>query len=122
MAKKVLVTILCDYEKPGVEVEAEEDALRFGLGNATYEIDLCPKHRAKVEGDLQELAGRATRVGSAPSATRGGQGKKPLSRNRESRDRSKNIREWAKEMGHKVSDRGRVPEAIVAEYDATHPE
>jgi Raf kinase inhibitor-like YbhB/YbcL family protein len=35
------------------------------------------------------------------------------------RDRSSIIREWAKQRGYKVNERGRIPAAIIAEYEST---
>ena len=36
------------------------------------------------------------------------------------RERSSEIRAWAKQRGHKVSERGRIPASIIAEYEASH--
>ena len=37
------------------------------------------------------------------------------------RERLKAIRDWARENGHpNLGDRGRIPQAIVAAYDAAH--
>ncbi len=30
------------------------------------------------------------------------------------------IRAWARQRGHKVSERGRIPAQIIAEYEASH--
>jgi hypothetical protein len=37
-----------------------------------------------------------------------------------SRERSSEIREWARRRGFKVTERGRIPAHIVAEYEASH--
>ena len=36
------------------------------------------------------------------------------------RERSSEIRAWAKQRGYKVSERGRIPAQIISEYDAAH--
>jgi hypothetical protein len=36
------------------------------------------------------------------------------------RQRSAGVRAWAKKMGIEVSDRGRIPAAVVARYEAAH--
>jgi hypothetical protein len=36
------------------------------------------------------------------------------------RERSSEIRQWAREGGKKVSERGRIPASIIQEYEATH--
>ena len=42
------------------------------------------------------------------------------SRSGPGRERSSEIRAWAKQRGHKVSERGRIPAAIIAEYESSH--
>jgi hypothetical protein len=36
------------------------------------------------------------------------------------REQSARIREWAKQHGKKISERGRIPADILAEYEAAH--
>lgn len=38
------------------------------------------------------------------------------------RARSRQIREWARENGHQVSDRGSIPAAVLSAFDAAHQE
>ena len=56
---------------------------------------------------------RSTRGGSAA-----GRRRKP--RTGPGRERSSEIRAWAKQRGHKVSERGRIPASIITEYEASH--
>ena len=37
---------------------------------------------------------------------------------RSSREETRAIREWAREHGHKVSDRGRIPKSVLEAYKA----
>ena len=67
-----------------------------------------------------------TRSGSGRRARRGGTGEDGAgaaapARSSSDRERLKASREWARENGHpNLGDRGRVPQAIVAEYDQAH--
>ncbi|HKD89432.1 MAG TPA: histone-like nucleoid-structuring protein Lsr2, partial [Streptosporangiaceae bacterium] len=36
------------------------------------------------------------------------------------RQRSAEIRAWAKQSGMEVSDRGRIPASVIAKFDANH--
>ena len=36
------------------------------------------------------------------------------------RERTAQIREWARQQGHQVPERGRIPAAIIAEYESAH--
>ena len=57
--------------------------------------------------------GSARRAGGGSSAATRQQG---FGRAGRSREKTAAIREWAKANGHDVSDRGRIPSAVVAAY------
>jgi nucleoid-associated protein Lsr2 len=110
MAQKVSVLLLCDLHANG-DVEAVE-TLRFGLGSATYEVDVCTMHAGELRGKIQPYADHARRAN----------GTRPRRRSRGAADRAHTaeVRAWAKEHGHQLSDRGRIPATVAAEYDQTH--
>ncbi len=111
MAQKVSVLLLCDLHGNG-DVEAVE-TVRFGVGNTAYEIDVCATHAEELRNRVQPFVEHARR-GSAVAA--------PRRRVRRAADRqhTAEIRAWAKEHGHQISERGRIPAAVVAEYEQTH--
>lgn len=39
---------------------------------------------------------------------------------RDKTDKQRKIRTWARDMGHKVSDFGRIPDSVIKEYEAVH--
>jgi hypothetical protein len=45
---------------------------------------------------------------------------RPKRRTAAHRQRSADIRAWAKRSGIEVSDRGRIPAQVIAKYDASH--
>lgn len=49
--------------------------------------------------------------------TRAGRGRRPP---RQTRSDTEAIRRWAREQGYQVSDRGRLPNDVVAAYQAAH--
>ena len=107
MAQKVQVFLIDDIDGG----EAEE-TVTFGLDGSTYEIDLSADNAAKLREALTPFVQAARK---APGKqTRGRKG----SRNAPSRERSAEIRAWAKAAGKPVNERGRIPAAIVAEYEA----
>ena len=73
-------------------------------------------HDGEVEGTESEKMG--VFADHARRATAGGRRRKP--RTGPGRERSSEIREWARQRGHKVSERGRIPGNIIAEYEAAH--
>lgn len=107
MAQKVQVLLIDDLDGG----EAEE-TVSFGLDGSTYEIDLSSDNAAKLRAALAPYVEVARRA-SAKRTPRGKQRTTPT------KDRSAEIRAWAKAAGKQISDRGRIPQAIVDEYFAT---
>ena len=71
-----------------------------------------PGHPGHLEGQLAHYVEHA-RKASAPARRR-------RARTGPGRERSAQIRQWAKQRGYKVNERGRIPANIVAEYEAAH--
>ena len=111
MAQKVSVTYACDYDKKEIP-PGQERTRAFGLDGQNYEIDLCKSHSDKLDEVLKRYAGYARK-----STTRGVR----LSRRTAAhRQRSAQIRAWAKSTGIPVSDRGRIPSDVINRYETTH--
>jgi len=88
----------------------------FGLGDASFEIDLNAAHREELESVLAKFVAAARTVdGGRPARTRRGE---PTGR--ADSDHSHAIRRWAKENDFEVSERGRIAKTIVAAYEAAH--
>lgn len=110
MAQVIAVSMVDDLDRaadPSSTTPATE-TVRFSHDGVYYEIDLSAEH-AKTFSELvapYKDAGRRQR-----SATR---------RPRAVRRRSEDIRAWARTRGLKVSERGRIPASVVAEYEAEH--
>jgi hypothetical protein len=90
-----------------------EQTVTFGLDGTTYEIDLSQSNAAKLRDLLAPYVAAARR-----SSGRGG--RKSLRSRSSNGPNPAEIRDWARAHGHEVSDRGRVPAQVRAEYDAAH--
>jgi hypothetical protein len=133
MAKTLIVQLTCDRCKAerGENVEGAE-TVTFGFDGYDYSLDLCKEHAEDFHNTVQGLIGwssdrtraggdRRSRRASSSSSDDGGSGSPAPARSTADRERLKSIREWARENGHPdLADRGRIPQAIVAEYDAAH--
>jgi hypothetical protein len=91
--------------------------ITFAVDGITYEIDLSKRNAAGFEKALKPYVEAARRVRRSPNkaATRGGRRGR-----RESGPDLAAVREWARENGHAISDRGRVPAAILEAYTAAN--
>jgi hypothetical protein len=108
MAQKVQVLLVDDLDGG----EASE-TVSFSLDGTTYEIDLSADNAGKLRKDFQSYIDHARKGG-------GGGGRRRRARTGPGRERSAEIRAWARQRGHKVSERGRIPATIIAEYEASH--
>jgi len=109
MAQKTIVILTDDIDGG----EADE-TVTFALDGVTYEIDLNAENAARLRDAMAQWIGHARRVGGRRAAgARRSSGGAALSRSE-----SAKIREWARENGYKVSDRGRIPAEVKEAYDA----
>ncbi|MEV0360673.1 Lsr2 family protein [Nocardia sp. NPDC050697] len=112
MARKVVVTVVDDYD--GTSAAAETVA--FGLDGIAYEIDLSTANANELRTLLKQWTSHARRVGRVP-------------RNRSIEPRNSGdrraevaaIRAWAKDNGHDISNRGRIPTGVVTAYRSAAP-
>jgi hypothetical protein len=109
MAQKVQVLLVDDLDGS----EATETVI-FGLDGASYEIDLSTGNANKLRKELEAYVEHARKASGASTARR------RRTRTGPGRERSAQIRAWAKQRGYKVNERGRIPANIVAEYEAAH--
>ena len=111
VAQKVSVTFACDYDEKEIP-DGEHMTRAFSLDGRDYEIDLCEKHSQKFDEAVKRFADKARKVSSRMS--------RPKRRTAAHRQRSADIRAWAKRSGIDVSDRGRIPAQVIKKYDASH--
>ena len=114
MAQKVQVLLVCDLHDGDVE---GTETVAFGLDGSAYEIDVCPSHGAELRDAFAPFVGAARRAGrtNAP-ARRGGRARNGGG----DRNNIAEIREWARQNGHRVSERGRIAAPVLQAYDAAH--
>ncbi|MBA0052237.1 Lsr2 family protein [Streptomyces sp. AJS327] len=114
MAQKV-VTIVTD----DLTGEESEDAktVPFSVDGIEYEIDLSPESK----DSLLEALGPFIQAGRRVRKSRGAVGspRKSAGRPQTNPDTAK-IREWAKEQGYEVNERGRIPAGIQDAYAKAH--
>jgi Lsr2 len=103
MAQRVTVALEDDLDGGPAD-----ETVRFGFAGAEYEIDLSTKNAAAFRKQLTPFIKHARKAGR-------GQPRRP-SRTAASRQRTGDIRAWAKDHGISVSERGRIPASVVEQY------
>jgi len=116
MAQRVQVTLVCDLH--GDETPAGE-TVTFGLDGSTYQIDLCGEHAGQLREAFAGYVGAARRASGrgGSTASSGGGDRRRRRRSRGSGEAAA-IREWARERGLAVPERGRIPAELAAKYAA----
>lgn len=106
MAQKVEIRLVDDLDGGKAD-----ETVQFGLDGTTYEIDLSTKNANKLRDALSGYVADARRVGRK----RGGRKTRSASG-----ATAAEIREWARENGYEVSERGRVSTEIREAYAAAN--
>ncbi|MFC7597569.1 Lsr2 family protein [Terrabacter sp. GCM10028922] len=110
MAQKKIVTLIDDLDGS----EATE-SVTFALDGSKYEIDPSEKNASELREALTRYIAAARESGVQASATR-----KRVSVPSAGHSRNAEIRTWAHSNGHLVPARGRIPQRVVAAFDAHH--
>jgi Lsr2 len=104
MAQKMHTVFIDDLD--GSEAQT---TVRFGLDGTDYEIDLNSAHAQEFGDAIAKYTGAGRKVSSATRASRG-------PRRDSSAPSPAVVREWAKDQGIDVRDRGRVPSELVIRF------
>jgi hypothetical protein len=91
-----------------------DTTVSFAFEGTAYEIDLNSDNAAKMRDVF------APYTASARKAGRGGARRAATASRRSSGNRTNDIREWARENGFTVNDRGRLSREVVDAYEAAH--
>lgn len=118
MARRIVHQLVDDLDGTLLEI-GEGETVLFSLDGIAYEIDLTTENAAALRDAIAPYASAARSVGSSrrSSSSNGSSGSK---RRRTGQQDYSAIREWAKQNGHQVSERGRVPASVLEAYEAAH--
>jgi len=107
MAQKTQVILVDD-----VDGSEANQTVTFALDGVSYEIDLNDEHAAALRESLGDGLGEPRRPGGRRSSGR---------RRSSGPSDTQKIREWAREQGLEVSDRGRVSADVRKAYYEVNP-
>jgi hypothetical protein len=108
MAQETIVRLLDDIDgKPA------DETVTFSIDGVAYEIDLRTRNADKLRKVFAPYVENARKGGARRAGRSVARG-----RTTHNRERAADIRNWAKEHGITINDRGRIPAEIVQAYDA----
>lgn len=111
MAQRTQTVLIDD-----VDGSAADETVSFAIDGSNYEIELSDKNAAKLRDVLATYIAHGRRAGRTPKPA----GRPAATTARADREQTQAIREWARSNGHEVSDRGRIPAAVLDAYNALH--
>ena len=110
MAQQVQVRLVDDID--GLDAA---ETISLGLDGKSYQLDLSEKNAKKLRKAMEPFVAAARRARGAGR----GRSRRSSASPATTRDRTAAIREWARENGHQVADRGRIPASVIAAYEQT---
>ena len=124
MAREVIEKLIDDLDGSGAV-----ETVTFALDGTSYEIDLSKRNAAALRKSLDRYVAAARRQGPPAAARRrpakqAGKAVKPTPTGKTAKPKPKRgfdlvqLREWAGANGVDVPSRGRIPQAVVAQYKA----
>jgi hypothetical protein len=109
MARRVVVRLTDDLS--GAEIPAGRgETVIFSLDGQTFEIDLT----ARNANGLRRVLRPYMEAGRPSTAARRHTVRSRVSAN------ARTVKQWARANGYQVHDRGRIPNAVMAAFDAAN--
>ncbi|MBN9155339.1 MAG: Lsr2 family protein [Microbacterium sp.] len=115
MARRIVHQLVDDLDGSVLEIGSGETVL-FSLDGVAYEIDLTDENAAALRAAFAPYISAARSISTRRPSTAGAS--RP--RRRTGQQDYSAVRAWAKENGYTLSDRGRVPAAVLEAFEAAH--
>jgi hypothetical protein len=104
------------------DIDGSQDdvsTVQIALDNVSYEIDLSADNATRLREKLAHFVDNGKKVTTHP------RGRKPTSRRVVAsapvgREQAQAVRDWARNNGCTVSDRGRIPKNVQEAFDNAH--
>lgn len=109
MAQQVTVELVDDLDGT---VSDDISTVTFGLDGVEYEIDLTDDNATRLRDALAEFVAAARRTGGRRK--RQASATTPTAADRE---RTKTIRNWARDNGYELAERGRIPAHVITAFE-----
>lgn len=111
MAQKTIVYLVDDLDNR--QLDDSGQTITFGLDASQYDIDLSGDNAQKLRDALAPFIAAGRRTGRQP------QGRRPTAVHPDPQQLQA-VRQWGREHGLQVSERGRVAKEVLDAYRAAH--
>ena len=113
MAQKVIREFIDDID--GSEAER---TFTFAVEGTSYEIDLSSQNIKEFNEAIAGFVESARKIKASGPGRRGP--KTSTSDSGRPREQTQAVRQWARQQGHSINDRGRIPASIQQAFDQAH--
>lgn len=120
MAQRTIVTYYDDLDGKPID-DGLAQTFEFTVDGVTYELDLRPANADTFRQDLTHwitIAQRQKRDATRRPPTTGTRKRRKTVAG--TKEQLAAIRAWAKTYGYQVSDRGRIPQHVIDQFEAAH--
>lgn len=107
MAQKTIVELIDDLDGG-----TADESIRFGLDGVEYAVDLSEGNAQRLREALEPFVAHARRASGRKQRSTA----RPAVKSSGDREQNQAIREWARQEGHEVSDRGRIPQSLIVRF------
>jgi hypothetical protein len=107
MAQKVITEFIDD-----IDGSPAERTFTFAVDGTNYEIDLSADNIAEFKSAIGGFIESARKVKGSRSSNGRRTRNAGADGGRQSREQTRAVREWARQHGHNISNRGRIPASI----------
>jgi hypothetical protein len=115
MAQKVTVQLVDDLDGTPSE---DISTVSFALDGASYQIDLTDDNAERLRDTLADYVNAARRTGGRIKRSAATANTSP--RTAANREQTKTIREWARNNGFDLAERGRIPANVLEAFEDAH--
>lgn len=110
MAQKTILELVDDLDGGKAD-----ETVTFALDGVDFVIDLSSDNAARLRDTLAQYVGHARRTGGRKQ-----RGAAPAVVATNGKPDTHAVREWARNQGETVAERGRVPQALVIRFQEAH--
>ena len=115
MAQKVITEFIDD-----IDGSPAERTFTFAVDGINYEIDLSADNIAEFTSAIGGFIESARKVKGSTSSNGRRTRSAGVEGGRQSREQTQAVREWARQHGHNISNRGRIPASVQQAFDQAH--
>jgi hypothetical protein len=115
MAQKVIREFIDD-----IDGSKAERTFTFAVDGTHYEIDLSSENIGEFNEAIAGFVESARKVKASDTGRRARKTSPSTSGSGRSREQTQVVREWARQQGHSINDRGRIPASIQQAFNQAH--